>query len=112
MHAGEIEVSECLAEAEFQTFGTGGLRLPVIAWRLLMQLAWRTGHVSQRASRDAFRHRVCQAADLLESRTRDTLVVSHAGTMLYLSRELRRRGFTGPCLGIADHARAYVYHSP
>ena len=39
----------------------------------------------------------------------DTLVVSHAGIMAYLSSELRRRGFAGPKLRIAKHATAYVY---
>jgi len=36
-------------------------------------------------------------------------VVSHAGVMLYLSEELRRRGFAGPKLGIAKHARVYLF---
>jgi hypothetical protein len=39
----------------------------------------------------------------------DTLVVSHAGMMAYLSAELRRRGFAGPKLRWAKHATAYIY---
>lgn len=106
---GPVEVLEELKEAEFRAFGTGRLRLPAMGWRLLMQAAWRAGHPSQREFRDAFHQRVRRAADRLEHGASSTLVVSHAGLMLYLSRELRRRGFRGPRLGLAEHARVYVY---
>ncbi|HEX5218863.1 MAG TPA: hypothetical protein VFZ59_04800 [Verrucomicrobiae bacterium] len=43
---------------------------------------------------------------------RDTLVVSHAGVMMYLSDELRRRGFAGPKLRTPKHAIAYIYERP
>lgn len=48
-------------------------------------------------------------ADHLSAVEQDTLVVSHAGMMAYLSAELRRRGFLGPKLRIARHATAYLY---
>ena len=41
--------------------------------------------------------------------TGDTLVVSHAGMMAYLSADLRRRGYSGPKLRIAKHATLYTY---
>lgn len=108
---GVPEVSDLFAEARFCISPIGGVRLPVIAWRLLLQLAWKAGHRSQRIHRDDLRRRVDAAADRLESQPVDTLVVSHAGLMLHLAAELRRRGFHGPRLGFADHARAYLYQS-
>jgi hypothetical protein len=48
-------------------------------------------------------------ADHLCDRRGDVLAVSNAGMMAMLAAELRRRGFTGPRLRIAAHARAYVY---
>lgn len=107
--SGPVEVLEDLKEAEFGPLGTGWLRLPALGWRLWMQVAWRVGHASQREFRDAFRQRVHRAADRLERGGDPTLVVSHAGMMLYLGRELARRGFRGPRLGVAEHARAYVF---
>jgi broad specificity phosphatase PhoE len=98
-----------LREASLAPFATGGLRLPVGAWRWVLRLAWMTGHRSQRARRDEFRTRVAAAADELCAVQRDTLVVSHAGMMAYLSRELCRRGFIGPRLRDARHATVYVY---
>jgi hypothetical protein len=67
-----------------------------------------TGHPSQRACREEFRQRVRAAADRLNALDQDTLVVSHAGMMAFLSVELRRRGFAGSKLRIAKHATAYL----
>lgn len=109
---GEIESTPLLREVEFAEFKTGGLQLPVTAWRWLLRWAWMTGHRSQRALRDDFLRRVAASAELIERRAAtapNLLVVSHAGMMAYLSAELRRRGFTGPKLRIAQHARLYAY---
>jgi broad specificity phosphatase PhoE len=106
---GEIRYTSLLREPEFGQFTTGDLRLPVWAWQWLLRLSWMTGHQSQRAGRDEFRRRVLAVADQLSASDQDTLVVSHAGMMAYLSAELRRRGFAGPRLRIAKHATAYIY---
>jgi broad specificity phosphatase PhoE len=105
---GEIAALPALREAEFATFATGRLRLPVWAWRSIIRFAWFTGHASQKAPRDHFFARVRAVADLIESQRDDVLLVSHAGIMLYLSQELVRRGFRGPRFRIAEHARVYL----
>ena len=48
-------------------------------------------------------------AEMIDSHQEDLLVVSHAGMMLYLRKELLRRGFCGPKFGMAEHARLYVF---
>ena len=106
---GEVVHTALLREPQFAQFKTGNLRLPVWVWRWLLRLSWMTGHRSQRACRDEFRRRVLVMADQLSATDRDILVVSHAGMMAYLSAELRRRGFVGPTLGIARHAKTYIY---
>jgi broad specificity phosphatase PhoE len=106
---GPIESTPLLREVELAPFQTGKLRLPIPAWKWLFRLAWMTGHKSQRAGRDDFRQRVNAVADRLENCKQDTLVVSHAGMMAYLSRELLRHGFVGPKLRVAKHATVYVY---
>jgi broad specificity phosphatase PhoE len=108
-HAGLITQTPLLREVEANPFRTGRLRLPIRVWRLILHLAWMTSHESQRAARDDFRQRILAATELLEAEQNDTLVVSHAGTMMYLRKELLRRGFRGPNFGIAEHARAYVF---
>jgi broad specificity phosphatase PhoE len=106
---GPIETTALLREPCFQTFATGRLRLPVGLWIWMVRLAWFTGHGSQRACRDEFLQRVTAIADLLEQTTVDTLVVSHAGMMTYLSAELRRRRFLGPRLRMPRHATLHLY---
>ena len=106
---GPIEQTALLREPEFAAFGTGQLRMPIWIWRWVLRLAWMTGHRSQRPCRDEFRQRVSAVADVLEQKRGATLVVSHAGMMAYLCRELRRRGFIGPKLRIAQHATLYLY---
>lgn len=107
MFRGEITSLALLREGTFGPFGTGGLRLPVWAWRMVIRLAWLGGHASQKHLRDDFFGRVRSVADLIESHQEDLLLVSHAGMMMYLRKELIRRGFRGPRFGIAQHARVY-----
>lgn len=106
---GTIVPTPLLREADVPALSTGDLRLPVWGWRLLLRFAWFTGHKSQRAARDAFHARIKAIADLLEQEPVDTLVVSHAGVMFFLRKELLRRGFAGPKFGLAEHARLYVF---
>jgi broad specificity phosphatase PhoE len=107
---GEIEQTALLREASIAAFNTGNLRRPVFLWRWMLRIAFLAGHHSQRACRDDFRSRVEEIARRLSELQEDTLVVSHAGMMAYLSAELRRRGFAGPKLRIAKHATAYIYY--
>ncbi|RYD35093.1 MAG: hypothetical protein EOP86_09390 [Verrucomicrobiaceae bacterium] len=96
-------------EPESAPFGTGRVRLPMRLWRVVFGLSWAMGHPSQRACRDDFQRRVSAAADLLEALPGNTMVVSHAGMMMFLSAELRRRGFTGLKLRLARHATLHTY---
>jgi len=109
LYPGEIVQTPLLREVEVAEFGTGRLLLPVQLWKWIVQAAFLTGHPSQRASRDDFMSRVQAAADLALSAESDVLMVSHAGTMLYLRKELIRRGFHGPRFQVAEHARLYVF---
>jgi broad specificity phosphatase PhoE len=106
---GEVEHTALLREAQFARFKSGSLRLPLRVWQGLFWLSWLTGLGAQRACRQEFRGRVLAVADRLSALDQDTLVVSHGGMMVYLSAELRRRGFVGPRLGRVKHATAYIY---
>jgi len=113
LYPGEIVQTPLLREPDVAPFQTGRLRLPVWVWRWILRLAWVTGHRSQRASRDDFISRVRAVADLAESAEGgDVLLVSHAGMLAYLRRELVRRGYRGPKFRIAEHARLYVFERP
>jgi broad specificity phosphatase PhoE len=107
--SGPVERTPLLREIRFARFQTGQLRLPVWLWKRILEIAWLTGHRTQRPNRDELLERVRKVADRLEEADTDTLVASHAGIMAYLSAELRRRGLKGPRLKIARHATVHVY---
>jgi broad specificity phosphatase PhoE len=108
-YPGTILQTPLLREVETLPFASGRLRLPLWGWRSLFRLAWLTGHPSQRPARDDLHRRVRAVADLLEAEPADTLVVSHAGMMIFLRKELLRRGFQGPGFKLAEYARLYVF---
>jgi broad specificity phosphatase PhoE len=109
VHGGDFHRTALLREPRVAGFGTGNLRLPLWAWRLVLRLAWMTGHRTQRSSRDDFKQRVATVAKQLRDSNVDTLVVSHAGMMIFLGKELRRSGFAGPKMRIPQHALVYVF---
>lgn len=107
---GPVKPLPQLREAEVAPFHTGRLRLPVLGWRLLVRAAWLTAHRSQRAARDMFLVNVRHVArEVLHPQSEHTLVVSHAGVMLFLRRELRALGYAGPRFTVAEHGRLYVF---
>ena len=108
-HRGEIRQTPLLREPTLHPLTHNDLRLPFWGWRWLLRAAWTFSHPTQQASRREFEQRVLAVADLLESDVCDTLVVSHAGMMAYLRKELLKRGFSGPRFGIAEHARLYEF---
>ncbi len=108
-YAGTTIQTPLLREVETLPFATGRLRLPLWVWRWVFRLAWLTGHKSQRAARDDLHRRVREMADLLEAEPVDTLVVSHAGMMIFLRKELIRRGFRGPKFSLAENGRLYAF---
>lgn len=111
-YSGTIVQTPLLREVATLPFATGRLRLPLCGWRWVFRLAWLTGHKSQSPARDDLHRRVRAINDLLEAEPVDTLVVSHAGVMHYLRKELIRRGFRGPSFKLAEHALLYVFERP
>jgi broad specificity phosphatase PhoE len=108
-YSGEITQTPLLREPDMPNFQTGNLSLPVWIWEWVLRFAWITSHPSMRTARDEFMNRVKSVGDLLDRSAEDTLVVSHAGMMAYLRKDLIRRGFSGPKFKLAEHARLYVF---
>jgi len=111
-YSGTILQTPLLREVETLPFATGRLRLPLWGWRWIFRLAWLAAHPSQRPALDDLHRRVHAVADLLAADPVDTLVVSHAGIMHYLRKELLRRGLQGPTFRVAEHGKLYVFERP
>jgi broad specificity phosphatase PhoE len=110
LFAGSIEQTPLLREPHIQQFDTGALRLPQTAWKWALRLSWLTGHRSQRMARDDFQARMNEfEASVLRTANVDTLVVSHAGVMMFLRARLIRLGFQGPRFRMAEHGKLYLF---
>jgi broad specificity phosphatase PhoE len=110
LFTGPIEQTPLLREPHVAEFATGRLRLPANMWHWVLRASWMTGHSSQQAARDEFRARMTEFEEtVLASIEVDTLIVSHAGVMLFLRAILTRLGFTGPHYRLAEHGKLYLF---
>jgi broad specificity phosphatase PhoE len=107
---GPIEQTPLLREPHVAEFATGNLRLPATLWHWVLRASWMIGHSSQQEARDEFRGRMKEfETSVLSSIDEDTLIVSHAGVMLFLREILTRLGFTGPQYRLAEHGKLYLF---
>ncbi len=107
---GDIIQMPELREPRVGDFRTGRLRLPFSLWKQVLRVAWMTSHRSQRAARAAFMASIQQVVErVVATAAEDTLIVSHAGVMMFLRKELVRLGFAGPRFTIARNAQLYVF---
>lgn len=108
-YKGVIDARADLREVETAPLGSNRLRLPVSGWRWAYRLAWMTNHVSQREVKQLFLARVqALALELMADSRQNILVVSHAGVMIFLRRELAKLGFAGESFKIPANGRLYL----
>ena len=106
---GDIVAMDALREPNIRQFDTGGLKLPYGGWRWLLRLAWMTNHPSQRDAKAEFLSNIDTALATLQKSSAPTLVVSHAGVMMFLRKALLRSGFAGPKFTVPETGRLYVF---
>ncbi|RBP45121.1 broad specificity phosphatase PhoE [Roseimicrobium gellanilyticum] len=104
-----LQLSE-LREPQLDAFRTGNLKLPYPLWKWVLRLAWMTSHSSQRNAKLSFMAKVKQVTETVLTHVQeDTLIVSHAGVMMFLRKELVKLGFAGPGFKIAENGKLYVF---
>ncbi len=107
---GDILQMPELREPQVDAFRTGDLKLPFPVWKWMLRLAWMSSHSSQRNAKTAFMAKVRHVTDeIIIKAQEDTLIVSHAGVMMFLRKELVKLGFTGPSFKVAENGRLYVF---
>ena len=75
-----------------------GLRLPALTWIILARLLWGLGYSPYSHSQLDARNQVQQAAEFLEQESIEMgsiVLVGHGLTNLFISRELKKRGWLG-----------------
>ena len=99
-----------LREPQVSVLRTGTLRLPFTVWRWIFRWMWMTSHRSQQEIKGKLLRNVSYVArEVLAPDHRNTLIVSHAGVMMFLRRELLKMGYVGPRFKLAEHGRLYLF---
>jgi len=84
-------------------------KLPFIAWAVLIRMSWLFNRQTREDIRMA-KIRINQVLDqIIKEKEQDVLIVSHAALMLYMRKELLKRGYSGPKFQVAENGKLYVY---
>lgn len=110
-YSGEITYLEELREVELYPLFTHEIKLPLILHLLCIRAAWICNHKSQLDSRAKVKERINSSIEKILAEKKDSLVVGHGGMMMFMSRELRKRGFRGPSLKKPKNGLLYVYEN-
>ncbi|MBU3206618.1 histidine phosphatase family protein [Clostridium algidicarnis] len=112
IYKGDIIVTESLRE--IQTLSRFNTRLPLhyYLWDVIGRVSWIRNHPSQPEIRSLTKVRVKNILDeIIANATEEDniLIVSHAGIMYSIRKELERRGFKGDKFLKAENGKLYLY---
>ncbi|MDT8859714.1 histidine phosphatase family protein [Alkalihalobacillus sp. MEB130] len=85
------------------------IKLPVFIHLVLIRIAWLLGHASQGDTKENVIQRLDVLLDKVEQSDENVLIIGHGGIMIFMSRELKKRGFIGPKLKRPANGKLYVY---
>jgi hypothetical protein len=89
----------------------GKIKLPFIGWALLIRFAYffnKQTRVDIKHAQDKIRSVL---DDILASGQEEVLIVSHAALMVYIRKELLRKGFFGPKFHVPKNGKLYVFEN-
>jgi broad specificity phosphatase PhoE len=103
---GEIAQTDNLKELEILSLMRSRLKLPFLVWAIVVRLK---SFLSSKPMNE-FKHRINMALDsILTENNEDTLIVSHVFVMIFLKKELQKRGFRGETFRSAENGKVYVF---
>jgi broad specificity phosphatase PhoE len=106
IHAGEIVKVPELKELDILHLMWGKIKLPLILWVILVRMK----SSSSNEVTHEFRKKITAFVDgILLKSNEDTLIVSHGFVMMFLQKELARRGFKGDTFRTPENGKAYIY---
>lgn len=106
---GNVVYLEELREIPLSPFFRSQRKLPLFLHLLFIRIAWFFNHHSQQITKSDVIGKINQILDKAVSYDEDILIVGHGGMMLFMSKELLKRGFTGPKIKRAENAKIYLY---
>ncbi|CAM4014581.1 histidine phosphatase family protein [Mesobacillus thioparans] len=108
---GDIIFLEELREISLYPVISSGMRLPLWLHVFLIRIAWLFGHNSQKESKNEVLKRINRVLDQAIAHGEDVLIVGHGGIMMFLRKEMLKRGFKGPKFNRPENAIVYIYEN-
>ncbi len=106
IYQGELIKLEALREFPFGSSFKGKIELPFLLWVIMLRIKTFISY----KKKEAFRKRIANALDEMISQAEgDFLVVSHGFAMLFLNKELIKRGFMGPKIKSPKNGVLYIF---
>ncbi|WP_201716495.1 histidine phosphatase family protein [Rossellomorea arthrocnemi] len=109
IYNGDISFLEELREIRLSPLFRYKKKLPLFVHLSIIRIAWWFNHRSQPESRREIEERISLVVDKVIQEGKDVLIVGHGGIMMFMRKELRKRGFTGPSFRRPSNGKVYVY---
>lgn len=106
---GEIIYLEELREMAVYPLIRTNIRLPLGLHIFLIRVAWLFGHKSQKEGKMEVVQRINRVLDKAIAQDEDILIVGHGGIMIFMRKELIKRGFSGPKFNRPENAKLYIF---
>ncbi|SFA89544.1 MULTISPECIES: histidine phosphatase family protein [unclassified Bacillus (in: firmicutes)] len=109
---GEIVYINELRELSLSPILRFNIKLPLTIHLILIRLAWFFNHSSQPVSKKEVIQKINDILDrIIGDEKEDVLIVGHGGVMIFMRKELIKRGFVGPKFNRPENAKLYVYEN-
>ncbi|MEH7390832.1 histidine phosphatase family protein [Bacillus sp. JJ1503] len=107
---GKIIKTEKLREVKAYPIIQANIKLPYQLWAVFVRLAWLFNHPSQKDSVKAVKERINLFLDeVFSAGNEHVLIVSHGALMIFMRKELLKRGFKGPKISHPKNGILYVF---
>jgi broad specificity phosphatase PhoE len=107
---GEIIFLKELREISISPFFQTKLKLPLVLHLLFIRIAWLFNHHSQPDNKKEVNNRINGMLDAILHNEEDVLIVGHGGVMMFMRKELLKRGFSGPNFGkTPENGKVYIF---
>lgn len=109
---GEIVYLRELRELSLSPMLRANIKLPLTLHLILIRLAWFFNHSSQPVTKKEVIQKINDVLDnVIGDGNKDVLIVGHGGIMMFMRKELIKRGFLGPKFNRPENAKLYVYEN-
>jgi broad specificity phosphatase PhoE len=110
IYHGKIIITDKLVEIPSVALVNMKISIPYLVWGILGRFAWIRNHTSQTEGRMATLKRINEIIDIiLKEKSKNILIVSHAGTLYEIKKILRKREFQGEKFIKARNGKLYIF---